>query len=131
VTFSNITYTAPLAVSSFVVEKNSAERSFIQDLDVNFNQSVATSNALQSLAAGLAGGNAGSFVELLYYGENVTASTIPEAVSLFGSATPSPATLTGNDLSLKFGPSGVTSLLAGSSGALSSTKTFGDGWYLL
>ena len=39
-TFSDITYTAPLAVQNLVVEKGIAERSFIQYLDVDFNQTV-------------------------------------------------------------------------------------------
>jgi hypothetical protein len=131
VTFSDSTFNAPLAVSSFDIEKTIAERSFIQYLDVNFNQEVATSSALQTLASGLAGGAPSSYVELLYYGENVTASTIPTGVPLFNTGSSAVISLAGNDLSLNFGPNGMTSLLAGSSGALSPTKTFGDGWYLL
>jgi hypothetical protein len=127
VTFSNIIYNAPLAVSSFVVEKNIAERSFIQYLDVDFTQSVATSAGLQRLAAGLAGGTPSAFVELLYFGKNVTAGTVPTGVNLQAGS----ITISGNDLSFNFGANGITNLLAGSSGALSPTKTFGDGWYLL
>ena len=47
VTFSDIIYSNSLAVESFVVEKGIAERSFIQYLDVDFNQTVSTSSALQ------------------------------------------------------------------------------------
>ena len=48
VTFSNITYTAPLAVQNLAVEKGIAERSFIQYLDVDFNQTARRpSSALQ------------------------------------------------------------------------------------
>ncbi len=134
VTFSNITYTAPLAVQSFVVEKNIAERSFIQYLDVDFNQSLSTSPpsaALESLSSGLTGGNAGAYVELMWYGENLSASSTPEgSVNLFGTGTTASVSLTGNDLSINFGPNGITSLLAGAP-ASPATKSFGDGWYAL
>ena len=39
-TFSDITYTAPLAVQNLMVEKGIAERSFIEYLDVDFNQTA-------------------------------------------------------------------------------------------
>ena len=68
VTFSNISFTKPLGVQSFSVEKNIAERSFIQYLDVNFNQTLSSSPpsaALQGLAAGLTGSTPSTYVELL------------------------------------------------------------------
>ena len=133
-TFSNITYTAPLAVENLVVEKNIAERSFIQYLDVDFNQSLSTSSALQDLSAGLAGGSPNSYVELLWYGENLTSSSTPKgSVNLFNTGTTASVTLTGNDLSINFGPNGITSLLTetGVSGTGKPTTTFGDGWYAL
>jgi len=133
VTFTE-TYTAPLAVQNLVVEKNIAERSFIRYLDVNFNQTAATSPALQSLAAGLAGSSPNSFVELEWYGENLTASSGPQGgVNLFNAGTTASVSLTGNDLSINFGPSGITSLLTetGVKGTGSPTSSFGDGWYAL
>ncbi len=39
VTFGNITFNTPLAIQSFVVEDNFAERSYVRYLDVDFNQS--------------------------------------------------------------------------------------------
>ena len=133
-TFSNIIYTAPLAVQNLVVEKNIAERSFIQYLDVDFNQSLSTNSALQSLASGLSGGSPSSYVELLWYGENLNASSTPQgSVNLFNTGTTASVALTGNDLSINFGANGITSLLTetGVSGTGSPTKTFGDGWYAL
>ncbi len=134
VTFSNITYTAPLAVQNLVVEKSIAERSFIQYLDVDFNQSLATSPALQGLASGLTGSSPNSYVELLWYGENLTSSSTPQgSVNLFNTGTTASVSLTGNDLSINFGANGITSLLTetGVSGTGSPTTTFGDGWYAL
>jgi len=134
VTFSNITYTAPLGIPKLVVEDNIAERSFIRYLDVDFNQSLATSPALQGLAAGLAGSSPKSFVELEWYGENLTASSGPQGgVNLFNKGTTASVTLSGNDLNINFGPSGVTSLLTETSvsGTGSPTSPFGDGWYAL
>jgi len=137
VTFSNITYTVPLGIQQFVVEDNIAERSFIRYLDVDFNQSLATSapgSALQNLKAGLAGGSRNSFVELLWYGENLTSSSTPQGtVNLFNAGTTASVSLTGNDLSINFGPSGITSLLteSGVKGTGSPTSSFGDGWYAL
>ena len=88
VTFSDIYYTAPLAVENLVVEKSIAERSFIQYLDVDFNQSLSTSSPLQDLAAGLAGSSPNSYVELLWYGENLTSSSAPKgSVNLFNTGT--------------------------------------------
>jgi len=133
-TFNNITYTAPLGIQNLVVEKNIAERSFIRYLDVDFNQSLATSPALQTLKAGLAGGSPSSYVELLWYGENLTASSTPQgSVNLFNKGTTASAALNGNDLSINFGPSGITSLLTeiGVKGTGSPTSSFGDGWYAL
>ncbi len=40
-TFSNVTYAAPLGIQTLVVEDNIAERSFLQYLDVDFNQSLS------------------------------------------------------------------------------------------
>ena len=134
VTFSNVTYTAALGIQNLVVEKNIAERSFIQYLDVDFNQSLATSPALKSLAAGLTGSSRNSFVELVWYGENLTSSSTPQgSVNLFNAGTTASLTLTGNDLSINFGANGLTSLLTetGVSGTGSPTSSFGDGWYAL
>jgi len=133
-TFSNTTYTAPLGIQNLVVEKNIAERSFIQYLDVDFNQSLATSPALQTLKSGLAGGSRSSYLELLWYGENLTASSTPQgSVNLFNAGTTASVSLTGNDLSINFGPNGVTNLLTetGVKGTGSPTSSFGDGWYAL
>jgi hypothetical protein len=128
VTFSE-TYTAPLGVQKLVVEDNIAERSFIQYLDVDFNQSVSSSSVLQGLANELAGTSSSrnSYVELLWYGENQTQDG---SVNLFNTGTTAKVTLTGNDLSINFGPNGITSLLTGVSGT-GPTKTVGDGWYAL
>jgi len=126
------TYTAPMGIQNLVVEKNIAERSFIQYLDVDFNQSVATSSALQSLGAGLAGGSRNSFVELVWYGENLTSSSTPQGtVNLFNTGTTAAVSLSGNDLAINFGPNGITSLLTetGVKGTGSPTSSFGDGWY--
>ncbi len=135
VTFSNITYTAPLGIQSFSVEKSIAERSYIRYLDVDFNQAVSVpGSVLQDLAAGLAGSSPSSYVELLWYGENLTASSSPKgSVNLFGTGTTASVSLSGNDLSINFGANGITSLLTetGVSGTGSPTTTFGDGWYAL
>jgi hypothetical protein len=130
-TFSSIMYQAALAVQNFVIEQNIAKRSFIQFLDVDFNQSDASSAVLQSLTTGLASGTPNKYVELLWYGENVSSSTVPTGVNLFSTGTTASVTLSGNNLSINLGANGITSLLAGGSGASSPTKTYGDGWYLL
>ncbi len=136
VTF-NETYSAALAVENLAVEKGIAGRSFIQYLDVAFNQSLSTnppSPILEALASGLAGGSAGSYVELMWYGENLGASSTPQgSVNLFSTGTTASVGLTGNDLSINFGAKGITSLLAetGVTGTGSPTSTFGDGWYAL
>ncbi len=134
-TFSGITYSAQLAVQQTVVEKGIAGRSYIRYLDVDFNQSLASpGSALQPLATGLAGLNRNSFVELLWYGENLTAASVPQgSVNLFNAGTTATVALTGNDLSIDFGPNGITGLLTemGVAGTGSPTKTFGDGWYAL
>jgi hypothetical protein len=129
VTFSGITYSSPLAVENLMIEDGIAGRSFIQYLDVDFNQTTSSSPALQALAAGLAGATPNKYVELLWYGENVTASSVPIGVNLFNNGATASVTLNGNDLSINFGANGVTSLLSGGSG--SPTKTYGDGWYAL
>ncbi len=70
----------------------------------------------------------------MWYGENLTATSTPQgSVNLFNSGTTASVGLTGNDLSINFGPNGITSLLTetGVSGTGSPTKTFGDGWYAL
>ncbi len=135
VTFSNITYTAPLAVQSFAVEKTIAERSFIEYLDVYFNQTASVpGSVLQQLAAGLTGSNPGSFVELLWYGENLTSSSTPAgSVNLFSTGTTAQVSLSSNDLSINFGSGGITTLLTetGVSGTGNPTLPFGDGWYAL
>ncbi len=134
VTFSSITFTKPLGIQSFAVEKGIAERSFIQYLDVNFNQTLSStppSSALQGLAAGLAGSTPSSYVELLFYGENLSSSSVPQgSVNLFNTGTTASVGLSGNDLSINFGPNGITSLLAGAP-ASPTGKIFGDGWYAL
>ena len=138
VTFSNIMYTTPLTVlpnpNGFVVEKYIQERSYIRYLDVNFNYSVSNNAVLQQLASGLTGPTPGAFVELLWYGENLTAGSTPKGtVNLFGSGTTATVSLTGNDLSINFGAKGITSLLTetGVSGTGSPTSAFGDGWFAL
>ena len=137
VTFSNITYSAPLAVQSLTVEKSIAERSYIRYLDVSFNQSLSTtppSSALQALASGLTGKSASSYVELLWYGENLTASSTPKgSVNLFNVGTTAKLSLNGNDLSIDFGANGITGLLTETKvkGTGSPTTSFGDGWYAL
>jgi hypothetical protein len=134
VTFSNITYTASLTAQPITVEKGITGRSFIQYLDVDFNQTVSTSTALQALASGLAGGSPSSYVELLWYGENLTTSSVPQgSVNLFGNGTTASVILNGNDLAINFGPNGITSLLTENrvSGIGGPTKNFGDGWYAL
>jgi hypothetical protein len=128
VTFSE-TYAASLAVSNVVVEKGIAERSFIQYLDVDFNQTTSSSSALLSLQSGIGGASKSSYLELLWYGENPTNSTVPTAANL--SSPGVTVSLTGGDLSINFGKNGVTSLLPGSSGANSATSSFGDGWFVL
>ncbi len=133
VTFTE-TYAAPLAVQNLVVEDNIAERSYIRYLDVNFNQSVSTSAAMQTLKAGLAGSSRNSFVELLWYGENLTSTSTPQGtVNLFNAGTTASVALAGNDLAINFGANGITSLLTetGVSGTGSPTSSFGDGWYAL
>ncbi len=130
VTFKNITYSAPFGIQSFAVEKNIAERSFIQYLDVDFNQTLSSSPpsaALQGLAAGLAGSSPSSYVELLWYGENLSAGSTPKGSVNLSSAA---VGLSGNDLSINFGPNGITSLLAGAP-ASPTSNVFGDGWYAL
>ncbi len=134
VTFNSIKYAAPLAIENLVVEKYIAQRSFIQYLDVDFNQTVSSSAALESLQAGLSESSGNSFVELLWYGENLTTtSTAKGNVNLFNSGTTASLSLTGNDLSINFGANGITSLLteAGVSGTGKPTTNFGDGWYAL
>jgi hypothetical protein len=136
VTFGGIAYYASLAVQSVSVEKGIAERSFIQYLDVNFNQTVSTNTALQALTTGLAGSGTGrnSFVELLWYGENLTAGSTPKgSVNLFNAGTTATVGLTGSDLSVNFGANGITSLLTetGASGTGAPTTNFGDGWYAM
>jgi uncharacterized repeat protein (TIGR03803 family) len=132
VSYSGISYSAPLAVQKLVVEDGIAERSFIQYLDVDFSQTTATSAALSSLAAELSttGSSRNSYVELLWYGENLTTISAPVgSVNLFNAGTTATVGLTGNDLSINFGPNGITSLLSGVSGK--STTNAGDGWYAL
>ena len=134
VQFNNIQYATSLAVANLVVEKGIAERSFIQYLDVDFNQTVSTNTELQALAAGLSGGSGSSYVELLWFGEGLTSTSMPAgSVNLFGTGTPARLSLTGNDLSINFGANGITSLLTEykASGTGSPTSTFGDGWYAL
>ena len=125
-TFSGITFTSSLAASSLTVEHGIAERSYIRYLDVNFNQSLSSSppsSALTSLSNGLAGSQPGAFVELEFYGENLTASSTPiSAVTLFGSGTTTAVTLSGSDLSIDFGATGITG---------TPTSATGDGWYAL
>ncbi len=137
VTFSDITYTAPLAVQSFVGREEHrgallhpvSRRRFQPEPVVD-----PPSSALQGLASGLAGSSPNSYVELLWYGENLTASSTPKgSVNLFNTGTTASVSLTGNDLSINFGPNGITSLLTetASRGRAVRPTTFGDGWYAL
>ena len=93
---------------------------------MNFNQSLLSSppsSALTSLQNGLAGSQPGAFVELEYYGENLTSSSPPiSAVTLFGGGTATTVALSGSDLSINFGPNGITG---------TPTSATGDGWYAL
>ena len=128
------TYSAPLAVSNLVVEKGIAERSFIQYLDVDFNQSISTNTVLQALQSGLAGSSASSYLQLLWFGEGLNGNSPSEgSVNLFGKGTSATVNLTGNDLSINLGPKGITSLLTEyhASGTGGPTTSFGDGWYAL
>ena len=130
VTFGDINHSAALAIQQFAVEKFIAERSFIQYLDVDFNQNLATT----PIGMGGLTSDPGVYVELLWYGENLNASSSPAgSVNLFGTGTTAKVSLSGNDLSINFGPNGITSLLTetGVSGTGSPTSTFGDGWYAL
>jgi hypothetical protein len=131
VTFSEI-YTAPLA-ANLVVEKGIAERSFIQYLDVDFNQTVSANAELQSLQSGLTGASKNAYVELLWYGENLGSGAPKGSVNLFDTGTTAALSLSGNDLSINFGANGITSLLteAGVSGTGKPTTNFGDGWFAL
>jgi hypothetical protein len=145
VTFTE-TYTAPLT-ASLTVEKGIQERSFIRYLDVNFNQSLATSAALQSLQSGLHGSSPSAFVQLLWYGENLTSSSTSQAsVNLFGTGTTAVLTFSGSTLSIDFGgnnpnynysnpsgavPNGITNLLTVNGVTGSRTTATGDGWYAL
>ncbi len=131
VTFSSVTFTQPLAIQNFAVERSIAARSYIRYLDVYFNQNVTPTSALESLANGLTGNSPNSYVQLLYYGENLTAASMPKgSVNLF-TANPLPSvSLSGNDLSIDFGPNGITGQLSGAP-ANPAGSTFGDGWYAL
>ncbi len=137
VTFSNIVYSAPLAVQNFMVEKGIAERSFIEYLDVDFNQTASSSAYLTALANELGSTtatNKPSYLELLWYGGGTPSASAPKgSVNLFGSGTTATLTLTGDDLSINFGANGITSLLTetGVSGTGKPTTNFGDGWYAL
>ncbi len=135
VTFSNVSYSAQLAVDNLVVEKGIAERSFIQYLDVDFNQTISTSPALTSLQTGLDGARPKtSFVQLVWYGESLGSASLPMGtVNLFGSGSTATLSLSGNDLSISFGSNGITSLLTEQnvSGTGSPSSSFGDGWYAL
>jgi Ca2+-binding RTX toxin-like protein len=136
VTFSGISYTIPLGIQTFAVEKFIAERSFIQYLDVDFNQTTATSSVLSGLSAELAtkNSNRSSYVELLWYGENLSSNSMPiGSVNLFNAGTTAILSFTGNDLSINFGANGITSLLTetGVTGTGKATTNFGDGWYAL
>ncbi len=136
-TFSNVVYNASLAVQNFAVEKGIAERSFIEYLDVDFNQTASSSTALQALANELSGigvTSKSSYLELLWYGEGTPSAGSPRgSVNLFGAGTAAKVTLAGNDLSISFGANGITSLLTetGVTGTGKPTSNFGDGWYAL
>jgi len=73
-TFTGVTYTTPLT-AALTVEKGIQQRSYVRHLDVNFNQTLSSSTALQALASGLAGSQPAAFVELLWYGENLSAGS--------------------------------------------------------
>jgi probable HAF family extracellular repeat protein len=133
VTFSGIAYVAPLS-ATLSLEKGLSERSYVRYLDVTFNQTVSTSFQMQDLQNGLAGSHAAAFVQLLWWGGNLTASSTSQgSVNLFGSGTTAQVSLSGNVLSIDFGANGITSLLTESSvsGTGSPKTTFGDGWYAL
>ena len=89
VTFTGVRYNNPLAVENLVVEKGITERSFIQYLDVDFNQ-TASSPALQSLAAALQSPSSAdsSYLELLWYGEGTPPPVHPGEASTFSGRPP-------------------------------------------
>ena len=119
VTFPSVAFSAQLT-ANLSVQKGLQERSFIQYLDVTFNQPGSTL-ALQSLATGLAGGPANTFVELEYYGANPTSGSMPTgSVNLFGTGSTATVTLTGSVLSINLGSKGITG---------APTTAAGDGWY--
>ena len=126
VTFTGIVYSNPLAVENLVVEKGIAERSFIQYLDVDFNQTASSSPALQSLAAALQAQQPdSSYLELLWYGDSTPSASSPKgSVNLFNAGTTASVTLTGNDLSINFGPNGITSLLSGGRSGTQADQEF-------
>ncbi len=131
-TFTGITYTTPLS-AALTVEKGIQERSYVRYLDVDFNQTLSSSSALQQLNTGLAGSSPSKYVELRWYGENLTSSSTSQgSVNLFAGSTAT-LTLSGSTLSIDFGAKGITSLLTenNSSGTGSPTTAFGDGWYAL
>jgi hypothetical protein len=131
VPFNDITYSNTLAVEDLMVEKGIVERSFIQYLDVDFNMTTATSTELAAMQTALNNGDGSPYVELLWYGEGLTSSSVYQgSVNL---SKPGEVTLSGNDLSINFGPNGITSLLTetGVTGTGSPTSSFGDGWYAL
>jgi Ca2+-binding RTX toxin-like protein len=133
VSFTGISYIAPLS-ATLSVEKGLAERSYIRYLDVTFNQTVSTNYQMAALQSGLAGSQAATYVELLWWGENLTAtSTSQGSVNLFGAGTTATVTLSRYTLSIDFGANGITSLLTENnvSGTGSPKTTFGDGWYAL
>ncbi len=70
----------------------------------------------------------------MWYGENLTSASVPiGSVNMFNAGTTATLSLTGNDLSINFGPNGITSLLTENnvSGTGKPSTTFGDGWYAL
>ena len=136
VTFSSISYTIPLGDSELRGRKvhrgtlvYSVSRRRFQSDDGDELSPLRPGGRVGDQEA-----NRNSYVELLWYGENLTSTSMPMgSVNLFNASTTAAVSLTGNDLSINFGANGITSLLTetGVTGTGKPTTNFGDGWYAL
>ncbi|MGE3819088.1 MAG: dockerin type I repeat-containing protein, partial [Isosphaeraceae bacterium] len=135
VVFTDVAHAASLT-ASLAVQKNIAGRSHVRYLDVNFNQPLSNAS-LAALQAGLSGSSPGNHLQLVWYGTNLTPSSLPiGSVALFGNEVAvtlhSPSANAPGTLSIDFSPAGITRFLTG--GGVSETgagKVSGDGWYAL
>ena len=78
--------------------------------------------------------NSNSYVELLWFGENLNSGSASSgSVNLLSTGTTAAVSLTANALDINFGAGGVTSLLTETNikGTGKPTTTFGDGCYAL